>query len=89
MSQFTKIAAALFLVFGLFSAVAPSSAQARDMNFGGSSFGSVEHAHHYHVYYGTCPHHMHLYGTYDCPVEAQEVAQSLRWNGYTVRVSAH
>lgn len=84
MSRFAKIACGLLMVFSLAGAVAPTTAQAHDI-----SFSTVEHYDHYHVYYGGCVHSMSLYGTYDCPVEAQQVARRLRWNGYAVRITAH
>lgn len=89
MFRFAKFAWSLLMVFSLFGAVATSSVQASNVHFNTSGFSSVEHFDHYHVYYGTCVHSMQLYGMYDCPVEAQQVAQQLRWSGYTVRVSAH
>ena len=84
MSRFAKIACALLMVFSLAGAVAPTSAQAHETNFAGVEHGGV----HYHVYYGGCVHSMSLYGCYDCPVEAQQVARQLRWNGYVVSISA-
>ena len=84
MSRFARIACVLLMVFSLFGAVAPTSVKAYE-----TSFSTVEHFDHYYVYFGSCVHSMRLYGTYDCPIETQQVAQQLRWSGYAVRVSAH